>query len=196
MKKILIFPASQRKSSLNRQLAYYLCSQLQQQFIVEIIEPDDIQFPLFNQDDEQNTVLIDKVKDIHKKFKDADGLIIVSPEYNGSVSPYLKNTMDWVSRLSRILPGQHYSSSPLYYKPVLLACATPGTSGGLLGLQSTRLLFTYLGSLIMPEQISLTFAQEAWNDDGSLIDKKRANDISITLFHFEKIVDSISMVSL
>ena len=169
MKKILIFPGSQRKQSLNRRLANHFESLLKSEFEVEILEPDNVDLPLFNQDLENNTDVLDQVKTVYEHFLNADGLIVVSPEYNGSVSPYLKNTVDWVSRLPRILAEQG-CINPFHHKPMLLASATPGRSGGVLGLQSARNVFSYLGSLILAEQITLPYAAEAWGDDGALID--------------------------
>lgn len=169
MKKILIFPGSQRKQSLNRRLANHFESLLKSEFEVEILEPDNVDLPLFNQDLENNTDVLDQVKTVYEHFLNADGLIVVSPEYNGSVSPYLKNTVDWVSRLPRILAEQG-CINPFHHKPTLLASATPGRSGGVLGLQSARNVFSYLGSLILAEQIALPYAAEAWNNDSSLTD--------------------------
>lgn len=169
MKKILIFPCSQRKQSLNRRLANHFESLLKPEFEIEILEPDNVDLPLFNQDLESDTGVLEQVKTVYEYFVNADGLVVVSPEYNGSVSPYLKNTVDWVSRLPRILAEQG-CINPFHHKPMLLASATPGRSGGVLGLQSARNVFSYLGSLILAEQIALPYAAEAWNDDGSLTD--------------------------
>ena len=189
MKKILIFPGSQRKQSLNRRLATHLESLLKPEFDVGILEADTVDLPLFNQDLENDTGVLDQVKTVYEHFFNADGLVVVSPEYNGSVSPYLKNTVDWVSRLPRILAEQGYSN-PFHHKPMLLASATPGLSGGVLGLQSARNVFSYLGGLILAEQIALPFAAEAWDDDGALIDPYLNAYIKQTLKRLEIVVNS------
>ncbi|HEY8034365.1 MAG TPA: NAD(P)H-dependent oxidoreductase [Methylobacter sp.] len=190
MKKILIFPGSQRKQSLNRRLAAHFESLLKQEFCVEILEPDIVDLPLFNQDLENDSRVIERVKQVYECFFNADGLVVVSPEYNGSVSPYLKNTVDWVSRLPRIFVGQGYIN-PFHGKPMLLASATPGQSGGVLGLQSARNVFSYLGSLILAEQITLPYAAEAWDDDGSLIAPYFNAYLEQTLKRFEIVVKSL-----
>lgn len=116
---------------------------------------------------------------------------MLSPEYNGSVSPYLKNTVDWVSRLQRVLGDQGYIN-PFFNKPLFLACAAPGGSGGVLGLQSARNLFGYLGSLVLAEQIKLPYAAGAWDEDGSFADPFLNESIQKILARFGRVVESSS----
>jgi chromate reductase, NAD(P)H dehydrogenase (quinone) len=194
VKKIIIFPGSQRKQSLNRRLAVHIASLLAQGFHTELLEADTVDLPLFNQDLENDSLVIDEVKRIYERFRNADGLVVVSPEYNGSVSPYLKNTVDWVSRLPRIGAEQGYIN-PFHGKPILLASATPGQSGGVLGLQSARNVFSYLGGLILAEQITLPYAIEAWEEDGSLADPCFNAYLEQTLKRFEAVVKSLAVFS-
>jgi NAD(P)H-dependent FMN reductase len=189
VKKILIFPCSQRKQSKNRQLASHFESLLKPYFYVDILEANAVNLPLFNQDLENDTLVLEQVTTIYQRFLQSDGLIVVSPEYNGSVSPYLKNTVDWVSRLPRIFAEQGYFN-PFHGKPLLLASATPGQSGGILGLQSACNVFSYLGGLILAEQIALPYAAEAWDDDGSLIDPYLNAYIEHTLNRLGIVVNS------
>jgi NAD(P)H-dependent FMN reductase len=95
----------------------------------------------------------------------ADAIIVVSPEYNGSVSPYVKNTVDWVSRLSRIAPDKYLN--PFQEKPLMLSSATAGTSGGVLGLQAARQIFSYLGSVVLAEQLCMPSAHLAWDEENN-----------------------------
>lgn len=189
MKKVLIFPASQRNQSINQRLANYLADSLIAELQIDLLSADVIDLPLFNQDLEKQPLILDKVKPIHQRFFEADGLIIVTPEYNGSFSPYLKNTVDWISRLHRLLGDQGYKN-PFQGKPLLLASATPGGSGGILGMQSARLVFSYLGSLMLAEQISLPFALNAWGEDGELNDAVLNAKIAETLDRFVAIVQA------
>jgi len=191
VKTILIFPGSQRKQSLNRRLADHLELLLKQAFYVEMLDGDTVDLPLFNQDLENDNEVIEQVKPVYERFLKADGLIVASPEYNGSVSPYLKNTVDWVSRLPRLLAEEGYIN-PFHGKPLLLAGATPGQSGGLLGLQNARNVFAYLGALILAEQITLPYAAEAWADDGSLTDPYLDAYIKQTLKRFGNVVNRLS----
>jgi NAD(P)H-dependent FMN reductase len=155
-----------------------------------MLKADAVDFPLFNQDLEHNPTVLNNIERIYQRFLSADGLVVVTPEYNGSVSPYLKNTVDWVSRLPRILGGDY--PNPFYHKPILLACATAGSSNGQLGMQSARNVFAYLGGWVVPEQISVPFAQEAWADDGGLIDVYLSEYIQETLKIFGSVVNKYS----
>ena len=194
MKKIIIFPGSQRKQSLNRRLGSYLESRLKQSFMVELLEGESVNLPLFNQNLESDPLILEEVTLVYQQFFKADGIIVISPEYNGSFTPYLKNTVDWVSRLPRLFGVERYSN-PFYGKPILLASATPGRSGGTLGLQSTRNLFAYVGGLLMAEQISLPFAGEAWDENQILIDPTQQAFIGHTLDRFGGYVNSVPVFS-
>jgi len=93
MRRILIFPGSQRRHSLNRLLALRFESLLKQDFYTEILEADAVDLPLFNQDMENDPGVLDKVIPVYERFHNANGLIVATPEYNGSISPYLKTPL-------------------------------------------------------------------------------------------------------
>jgi chromate reductase, NAD(P)H dehydrogenase (quinone) len=169
MKKLLIIPGSQRADSLNLRLAVYLAELLALNYQVQVLIPSSVELPLFNQDRERDSAILARVEEVYRQIESADGLMVLSPEYNGSLTPYLKNTVDWVSRLPRVCPEQGYIN-PFNGKPLLLGCATPGHSGGTLAMIAMRQLFVYLGALVLSEQISLPLAREAWDERGFLQD--------------------------
>lgn len=120
---------------------------------------------MFNQDLEAQPGVLDSVAAVHRRIAAAQGLIVVSPEYNGHVPAYLKNTVDWVSRLPRTDAGCRDAFRGL---PVLLASASTGWSGGLLGLQDARTIFSYLGCLVSPQQICVSDADH-WAASGRFL---------------------------
>ena len=192
VKKILIFPASQRKNSINQHLACELARLLSAEnndVNIDFLSADHVDLPLFNQDLEQDETVLEKVIPLYQRFLEADALLVITPEYNGSFSPYLKNTIDWVSRIPRLFEGD---SSPFLGKPLLLASATPGQSGGVVGMQSTRLVFNYLGSLVFEEQISLPFALKAWNESNTFNDSNLELALRATLERFIASIDTSS----
>ncbi len=191
LKKIIIIPGSQRKQSINHYLALYLQSLLKAHCDAELLDVATIDLPLFNQDLESNAEVLTKVHALHRPLWNADGLIVVGPEYNGSYSPFLKNTVDWVSRLPRLPGGQDYPN-PFHGKAMLLGSATPGRSGGLLGLQNTRNLFAYLGALILAEQISIPHANDAWDDAGLLREVCLNAQVTNTLQVFLNLIENIT----
>ena len=102
-------------------------------------------------------------------FVDHDGFLIASPEYNSSVTAALKNAIDWVSRSA---PGE----PPLVGftgKTAALMSASPGALGGLRGLVHLRAILGNINVLVLPSQMAVVRAHEAFNPDGSLKDAKQ-----------------------
>ena len=157
MKNILLFSGSQRRDSLNTRLLNYVSSSLRTTFSIEFLGPDQVNLPLFNQDLEGNPSVISSVFEVHEKFNASDGIIVASPEYNGQVTPFLKNTVDWVSRLAYI---DHALDNPFLDRPVLLCSASTGAGGGALGQNSARALFAYVGGLVLGDSICLPYADQ------------------------------------
>ena len=157
---------------------------------IDILEPTDVHLPLFDQDVEQSDAVRAEVIDLHARFSAADGLIVASPEYNGHVSAYLKNTVDWVSRLSRIDP-RYAESNPFQGRPVLLASASTGWTGGLSGLQNARSIFSYLGCLVAADQICVSDAEQWVTENGYQFEDRFADHIRNVLTRFVALVGSL-----
>src|ERR1035437_8308942 len=96
--RLLFFPASLRRQSHQRRLLDYFAESLSSSCEIDMLTPEDVNLPLFNQDLEQSEPVLSEVIALQARFKAADGFVVASPEYNGHLSPYLKNTLDWVSR--------------------------------------------------------------------------------------------------
>lgn len=157
MSRALLFSGSQRRGSFNSRLLAHLADGLAGRLDVDML--DDADLPLYNQDLEDDAEVVERVAALHARFSRARGMIVASPEYNSLPTPYLKNTIDWVSRLPRIRPGL---TSPFYGRPLLLCSASTGWSGGAIGLTATRTLFAYLGAVVLGEQISVPYADQSW----------------------------------
>ena len=97
------------------------------------------------------------------------GIFIASPEYNASITPLLKNTIDWVSHVRE--PGP--SGLEVYKTRVFaLGSASPGGMGGLRSLITVRqVLELGLGALCLPDQFAVPRAKDAFDDDGHLKNK-------------------------
>jgi chromate reductase len=113
--KIIALVGSLRKDSYNLQLARTIQERYKGKLELEIVDLRAI--PYFDQDAEINPPAV--VDQMNKTIADADGVMIVTPEYNWSVPGVLKNAIDWLSRGDKVLIG----------KPVM----TAGVSGGLMG---------------------------------------------------------------
>lgn len=100
-----------------------------------------------------------KLKDL---FLAHDALLIASPEYNSSITPLLKNVIDWASREPNLACFRG--------KVGLLISASPGALGGLRGLVTVRSILGNIGVMVLPDQLAITKAHEAFTDDGKLKD--------------------------
>lgn len=163
--RVLFFPASLRRDSHQARLVAYLAGLAQGRCTVDILQPAQVDLPLFNQDLEHAEPLQGQMRALHQRFLAADGLVVATPEYNGHAPPYLKNTLDWISRLPRV-DARYAGQSPFRGKPLLLASASTGWTGGILGLQDARSIFGYLGCLVVGDQVCVSHA-EHWVADGS-----------------------------
>ncbi len=172
--RILAFAGSTRKDSYNKKLVQIAASAARASSAdVEFIDLKNYPLPLFDEDLEKESGVPENALKLKKLFIAADGFLIASPEYNSSVTPVLKNTIDW---LSRPVPGE----APLAAfmgKSVALMAASPGGLGGLRGLVHIRAILGNIGVLLLPEQVAVPKAYEAFNADGSL--KNAAQQASI-----------------
>ncbi len=129
--------------------------------------PRDVELPLFNEDIEGDARLRDKVAQLHRRFSSCRALIVAAPEYNGQMTAYLKNMIDWVSRLAYIDPN---FANPFIDKPLLLCSASTGSSGGMAGIAHARALFGYVGALVLGGAICVPYAADKWSDLGFMFE--------------------------
>jgi NAD(P)H-dependent FMN reductase len=125
--------------------------------------------PLYDGDLESGTGAPEAAVRLKALISDHRGAFIAAPEYNASITPLLKNTLDWVSRV------RSANEAPLeVYRTRVFAVgsASPGGFGGMRGLITLRQsLVLGLGCVVLPEQISISRAQDAFEDNGHLKDK-------------------------
>jgi len=125
--KILLFSASTRAASLNRQLiqlAFETAFRLGHE--ATLIDLNDFEMPIYNGDHESENGLPDAAEALKKRIAATDALIISTPEYNGSYPALLKNTLDWCSRAGDGLDGRAVYEG----KKVIVMAASPGPRGG------------------------------------------------------------------
>jgi chromate reductase, NAD(P)H dehydrogenase (quinone) len=177
--KLLFFAGSSRAGSFNKKLARLGAMIAEANGIgATFADLGDYPMPLYNGDDE---ALSGQPENAHK-FKELmaahSGIFIASPEYNSSITPLLKNTLDWVSHIRS--PG---ATGPEVYKTRVFALgsASPGGMGGLRSLTTVRqVLELGLGALVLPDQFAVPRAKEAFGEDGHL-ENKDSQEIFKTL---------------
>src|SRR5215467_480352 len=168
--RILAFAGSTRRDSFNKKLVPIAARGARDAGAdVTLIDLKDFPLPLFDQDLEAEQGMPENGKKLKQLFIDHDGLLIASPEYNSSITAVLKNAIDWVSRPA---PGE---PSLVAYrgKIATLMSASPGALGGLRGLFHVRSILANIGVVVLPDQIAVAKAHEAFGPDGSLLDPRQ-----------------------
>jgi NAD(P)H-dependent FMN reductase len=167
MPKILAFAGSTRTDSYNKRLVKIAAAGARAAGAeVTLIDLRDFPLPLFDGDLEAREGLPPNGRKLKDLFLAHHGLLIAAPEYNSSITAVLKNAIDWVSRP---VPGE----APLACfdgKVAGLMSASPGALGGLRGLVHVRAILGNIKVLVLPDQIAVSKANEAFNLDGSLRD--------------------------
>lgn len=168
--RILAFAGSARAASLNRRLIRIAAEAARAAGgEVTLLELSDHPLPVYDGDLEANEGLPANARRLKDLFLAHEGLLIASPEYNSSITPLLKNTIDWVSRSA---PGE----APLACfdgKVAALLSASPGSLGGLRGLAVLRSCLSNIRVLVLPDQVAVPQANDAFAEDGTLRDAKR-----------------------
>jgi chromate reductase, NAD(P)H dehydrogenase (quinone) len=170
MPRILAFASSTRRESFNKKVVAIAAQGAREAGAeVKLIDLKDFPLPLFDQDLEAEQGMPENGTKLKKLFIDHDGLLIASPEYNSSFPAVLKNAIDWVSRTA---PGEP-SLVAFRGKVATLMSAAPGPLGGRRALDHIRSILGNIGVMVLPDQIAVAQAHEAFNPDGTLKDPKR-----------------------
>lgn len=170
MTKILCFAGSHRKGSMNMALAKEAANLIQELgATATFIDLADYQMPIYDGDIEQEDGAPDAAHKLKKLMMEHDGVFIASPEYNSSISPLLKNTIDWVSRI------KDEGEAPLAAfkgKVYAISATSPGPVGGLRGLVPLRMLLGNIGIHVIPTQAAVGNYGQSFDDAGKLVDEK------------------------
>ncbi len=170
LSRILAFAGSTRRESFNGRLLQ-IAAQGAQDAGADVTHVDlrDYPLPLFDQDLEREQGTPVNATRLKQLFVEHQGLLIAAPEYNSSITPLLKNTIDWVSRRADGEPPL----AAYQGKVAALLSASPGALGGLRGLVHVRAILGNIGVVVLPDQLAIPRAHEAFADDGSLKDEKK-----------------------
>jgi NAD(P)H-dependent FMN reductase len=184
--RILAFAGSLRKGSYNKKLVA-IAEQGAQEAGAQVTHIDlrDFPLPLYDGDLEEAQGIPEIALRLKALFKEHDGFLISAPEYNSSITAVLKNAIDWVSRQSPNEPPL----AGFKGKTAALMSASPGGLGGLRGLVHVRAILGNIGVIVLPDQIAVARAHEAFHEDGSLKDGKQQQgikDLGKTLAEFLK----------
>jgi chromate reductase len=193
MTKLLIFAGSTRQLSFNRRLANAAATMAKAEGAdVTHIELSDFDIPLYNADLEARGTPADVMR-LKEIAYDHPAWIICSPEYNGSYTGLLKNTIDWISSPVKGDPLWSDGDRSMRGKIVGLMSASPGALGGLRSLSHLNPLMANAQCWVAPKQFALGRAGDAFDENGELkLPAQRDNVLAVVkqvLWAAERLVD-------
>lgn len=163
--RILVFGGSLRTGSFSAKLAALAAKELAVAGAeVTHVSLGDYPMPIYNADMEKNEGFPDNVRKFARLIEGHDGLFIATPEYNHSLPPLLKNTIDWTSR------PKLAAEIKVRGKAFGIGSTSDGLIGGARALLDLRkVIVTAYGAYVVPEQISVSRGAEAFDDHGHLV---------------------------
>ncbi|KQW19410.1 NADPH-dependent FMN reductase [Afipia sp. Root123D2] len=178
--KILVIPGSLRTGSFNARLAAAAVKELALANVdVTLISLGDFPLPIYDGDLEEKSGIPKNAVDLKRMIEAHHGVLIVTPEYNSSVPPLVKNTIDWVTRVRdrNETLGQVFRE-----RAFAIGAASDGKFGGLRVLMALRqILALGCGATVIPRQIALSFAGQAFDDMDRLKDQRDADQLRSTV---------------
>ena len=190
MAKLLFFAGSARKESMNKKLAK-LAADMAQDAGAQVTHIDlkDFEMPLYDGDVEAQNGIPENAKKLKQLFVEHDGFFIASPEYNSSMPPLLKNTLDWISR-----PHEENEASLIAFngKIAALGAVSPGGLGGLRGLVPLRMMLGNIGVTVVPSQVAIGSGFQAFDENEHLKDDRQAGMLKATIDEFVKIANRMT----
>src|SRR6476620_2067669 len=160
--KILVIPGSLRTGSLNAKLAAAAAHAFAQAGAdVTRISLDDFPLPLYDADLQTKSGVPKNAVNLKRMIGAHHGVLIVTPEYNSSVPPLVKNTIDWVTRVQDV---QETRGQVFRERAFAIAAASESRLGGSRALAALRLVLTACHATVIPNQLALSFAAEAYDD--------------------------------
>ena len=165
--RILAFAGSTRRESFNNQLVRIAETGAKDAgALVTHVDLRDYRLPLFDQDEEAASGKPAHAEALKQLMVRHDAFLVAAPEYNSSITGVLKNAIDWVSR-----PDDGEAPLAAFRgKIVTLMSASPGGFGGLRGLVHVRSILGNLGCIVLPDQVALANAHQAFAD-AALVDE-------------------------
>lgn len=180
--RLLTFSGSLRSGSLNTRLVKLAAGVIEANAAeVDMASLREFDVPSYDGDVEKSDGIPPGAHELDRRLKAADGFVLASPEYNGSVPGVVKNLIDWTSRLR---------PQPFREKQVLLMSASPSMVGGNRGLWALRVPLEHLGARVYPDMFSLARAHQAFDDDGQIADAKLRDRFASTLVAFMDLVEA------
>ena len=161
--KIAFLCGSIRSGSINQRLQRALIKRFEREgadcFVADL---GDYDLPLYNGDLDMPEAVDTLCKDLAAQ----DGVVVISPEYNGSLPPLLKNAIDWSSTHDTTHFTENYWG---------IASCTPGPMSGIMCMRQINYILMRVGCHVSPIQVGVGNASVAFDSDGELIAQPSAS---------------------
>ena len=168
--RIVVMAGSRRREALSRRVADACALAVRNAGAeVELIDLDDYPAPLYDGDLEAASGLPESIVRLQQRLHASDGLLEVSPEYDGSITRLLKTTRAWCKRPN---PADRARSGGAVYagRAAAVGGSSPGALGGMRVLFHVRDILGYLGMHVIPQQLAVAKSGEAVGEDARLRD--------------------------
>ena len=180
--RILVLGASLGDRSLNNRLAALAADVVERGGAsVDRAVIGDFDTPYYDSDLEAASGPPAGARAFCERLRQADALLVASPEYNSSMPAALKNLIDWTSR---------FRPQPFNGRQALLLSASPSMVGGNRGLWALRIPLEHLGTRVYPDMFSLAQAHQGFGDDGRLANATLQERLETTLDCFMDLVEA------
>jgi chromate reductase len=184
--EVLAVCGSQRAGSYNQKLLDISIKLLEDIDVkVSSLDISSVVLPVFSTDVFLEKKNLDLIKSIRSKISSSSGLLVCSPQLNGSIPPFLKNLIDWIS-----VPTQSAENGTVFNdKVVCLLGAARGHSSCLGGLAHLSTVFGYLGGIVVPQYLGISHAERAISESGDILDAKIAAGLKNYLNSFSSLLN-------
>ena len=160
--KILVIPGSLRTGSHNARLAAAAAYQFAQAGTeVTRISLGDFVLPIYDGDLQTKSGVPKNAVNLKRMMSAHHGVLFVTPEYNSSVPPLVKNTIDW---MTRVQDAQETRGQVFRSRAFAIAAASESRLGGTRALAALRLILSACHATVIPNQLALSFAGEAYDN--------------------------------
>lgn len=174
--KIAAIAGSLRAASFNKKLLAVAAESARAAGAeVTVVDLRELALPVFDEDLEAAAGLPDGARRLKAILRTSDGIVIASPEYNSSITAALKNAIDWASRAAS---EDEPPLSAFRGKAAALLAASPGALGGLRGLVTARSILGNIGVIVLPDQVAIPAAHDAFDEAGKLKDERKARQVA------------------
>jgi NAD(P)H-dependent FMN reductase len=184
--KVVAFSGSAREGSVNQKLVTEAADIARNMNAkTTVINLKDFPIPFYEGDLEAKQGMPENAKKLRQLMIQSDVILIASPEYNGSLSALLKNTIDWASRSEKGAPSREAFAG----KKFVIMSASPGSGGGARGLAHLKTILENVGGTVMPQQIVIADAYNAFDEHGHLKNPKSKQELQQAI---EKTIQSVN----